>query len=50
MVSREVQSTISVSERFIMQINVKGKHLEITEAIDAYVRTKSEKFKCYTTK
>ncbi|MEI7877616.1 MAG: ribosome-associated translation inhibitor RaiA [Planctomycetota bacterium] len=30
-----------------MQINVKGKHLEITEAIDAYVRTKSEKFVRY---
>jgi len=47
MASQEVQSTISVSERFIMQINVKGKHLEITEAIDAYVRTKSEKFVRY---
>jgi putative sigma-54 modulation protein len=26
-----------------MQINVKGKHLEITEAIDSYVRKKCER-------
>ncbi len=30
-----------------MQINVKGKHLEITEAIDTYVRTKSAKLSRY---
>ena len=26
-----------------MQVNIKGKHLEITEAIDTYVRKKSER-------
>ena len=30
-----------------MQINVKGKHLEITEAIDAYVRKKCERLTRY---
>ncbi|MEY3025545.1 MAG: ribosome-associated translation inhibitor RaiA [Planctomycetota bacterium] len=30
-----------------MQINVKGKHLEITEAIDAYVRKKAERLVRY---
>ncbi len=30
-----------------MQINVKGKHLEITEAIDAYVRQKCERLVRY---
>jgi putative sigma-54 modulation protein len=30
-----------------MQINVKGKHLEITEAIDAYVRKKAERLTRY---
>ena len=30
-----------------MQINIKGKHLEITEAIDAYVRKKSERLTRY---
>jgi putative sigma-54 modulation protein len=30
-----------------MQINVKGKHLEITEAIDSYVRKKCERLTRY---
>ena len=30
-----------------MQINVTGKHLEITEAIDSYVRKKSERLVRY---
>jgi putative sigma-54 modulation protein len=30
-----------------MQINVKGKHLEITEAIDSYVRKKCERLVRY---
>jgi putative sigma-54 modulation protein len=30
-----------------MQINVKGKHLEITEAIDSYVRKKAERLVRY---
>jgi putative sigma-54 modulation protein len=30
-----------------MQINIKGKHLEITEAIDTYVRKKSERLTRY---
>ena len=30
-----------------MQINVKGKHLEITEAIDAYVRQKCDRLVRY---
>ena len=30
-----------------MQINVKGKHIEITEAIDTYVRTKAAKLVRY---
>jgi putative sigma-54 modulation protein len=30
-----------------MQINVKGKHLEITEAIDGYVRKKCERLTRY---
>jgi putative sigma-54 modulation protein len=30
-----------------MQINVKGKHLEITEAIDTYVRKKCERLVRY---
>jgi putative sigma-54 modulation protein len=30
-----------------MQVNIKGKHLEITEAIDAYVRKKTERLVRY---